>query len=92
MLVELRALAQRMTESVPADETCNEESPAAHNQEVARGLKEYCHFPHSQGFAVMLSGPWGSGKTHFIKALLDQLVPPGKAGERTSRCMYRYMG
>jgi DNA replication protein DnaC len=54
------------------------ESPAVHNRDVERALKEYCSFPHSQGFAVMLNGRWGSGKTHFINSILSDLVPPGK--------------
>jgi len=83
----MRALAHRMTESMKADETSNEESPAAHDQEVARGLKEYCQFPHPQGFAVMVSGPWGSGKTHFIKELMDDLAPRGKE-RRTHKPLY----
>ncbi len=62
------------------DQTSKDESPAAHNKEVARGLKDYCHFAHPQGFAVMLSGPWGSGKTHFIKELLNELVPTARDG------------
>ena len=62
------------TESSPRDD----ESAALHNLSVEKALKDYCHFPHSQGFAVMLNGRWGSGKTHFINRIKNDLVPPGK--------------
>ena len=39
--------------------------------EILRGLLEYSHFPHGQGFAVVLNGPWGSGKTKFIQQNLQ---------------------
>jgi hypothetical protein len=35
--------------------------------EILRGLLEYTNFPHGQGFAVVVNGPWGSGKTKFIQ-------------------------
>jgi hypothetical protein len=60
----------------------DDESPTAHNSEVERALKEYCNFPHPQGFAVMLRGRWGSGKTHFIKSILDSLVSSGKDAKK----------
>lgn len=56
----------------------HDDRPAAHNAEIALSLRDYCHYPHAQGFAVMLTGPWGSGKTHFIKAQLDELLPRQK--------------
>lgn len=49
------------------------ESPAAHNRDVANSINYYCNYPYAQGFAVMLSGQWGSGKTHFIKQLMPNL-------------------
>lgn len=67
-----------MSGSVAVDDASKKDSPDLHNRDVERALKDYCHFPHAQGFAVMLSGQWGSGKTHFIKGLLEGLVPPGK--------------
>lgn len=60
---------------MPAEEASDEDSPAVHNRDVWRGLEEYCRFPHPQGFAVMLTGQWGSGKTHFIDAFLESFVP-----------------
>lgn len=51
----------------------NEPHPNPH-EEVKQALTEYCHFPYSQGFAVMLNGAWGSGKTRFIKDCAKCLV------------------
>src|SRR4051794_14862289 len=45
-------------------------TPGSH-EEILEGLLEYSRFPHGQGFAVVLNGPWGSGKTSFIKRNLD---------------------
>jgi hypothetical protein len=64
-----------MTVNSADDPESENESVAAHNREVERALKEYCSFPHPQDFAVMLSGPWGSGKTHFIRSIASNLVP-----------------
>lgn len=44
------------------------------HEEVRQALTEYCHFPYSQGFAVMLNGAWGSGKTWFIKDCAESLA------------------
>jgi predicted AAA+ superfamily ATPase len=41
------------------------------HSEILRGLLEYTRFPHGQGFAVVLNGPWGSGKTKFIQQNLQ---------------------
>jgi|GEM_PF-443970 len=44
------------------------------HDEILEGLLEYTRFPHGQGFAVVLNGPWGSGKTRFIKDNLDHFA------------------
>lgn len=41
---------------------------------ILAGLIEYAFFPHGQGFAVVLNGPWGSGKTRFLKNNLHRFV------------------
>ena len=46
------------------------------NQHIREALREYCRFPHRQGFAVLVNGPWGSGKTYFIKSILGELAEP----------------
>jgi hypothetical protein len=71
-----------LSEAVVPDAARDEESPTAHNQDVKWGLTEYCRFPHSQGFAVMRSGRWGSGKTYFINSILNDLVQPGKDAKK----------
>lgn len=34
-------------------------------------LREYCSPERTRDFAVLLDGPWGSGKTYFIKRFLE---------------------
>ncbi len=41
-------------------------------------LNDYLAKP-SPGFAVLLSAPWGAGKTHFIRAFLDKRSQPKEA-------------
>ena len=54
---------------------CDESAIASeHNRCVTDAIKAYCQFPHSQGFALMVDGPWGSGKTHLIRSLMDDLA------------------
>lgn len=36
-------------------------------------LHEYCDPEHKRDFAVLLDGPWGAGKTYFIKDFLSQI-------------------
>jgi len=57
----------------PGDSNATE-PPSSENQHIREGLREYCQFPHAQGFAVLLNGPWGSGKTTFIKSILPELA------------------
>ncbi|MET3517019.1 hypothetical protein ABIC63_004818 [Pseudacidovorax sp. 1753] len=40
------------------------------NDHIREFLKYYCNLPKSPGYAVLLSGSWGSGKTWFIKNFL----------------------
>ncbi len=44
-------------------------SPNSHIREY---LKHYFSFQHAPGYAVLLSGPWGIGKTFLIKKLLEE--------------------
>jgi hypothetical protein len=61
-------------EASPVAEVSDNEPRSNPQDEVKRALTEYCHFPHSQGFAVMLNGAWGSGKTRFIKDCAESFV------------------
>jgi hypothetical protein len=56
----------------------DDKQPNEKRESLKEAIKEYCHFPYPQGFALMLNGRWGSGKTHFIKSILGDLVPPAK--------------
>lgn len=43
------------------------------NQSLLHFLDRYCLSDVSPGYAVMLKGPWGSGKTWFINSYQDKL-------------------
>lgn len=43
----------------------------ASTNEAARFLDYYLDASVESEYAVMLSAPWGAGKTHFIKSYLD---------------------
>ena len=43
------------------------------NQPVSDYLNRYCHKSNRCDVAVMLTGEWGSGKTHFIKRYIDSV-------------------
>ena len=48
------------------------------NESLTRFLNLYCNQKASPGYAVMLSGPWGSGKTWFIEHFQEALRNKGK--------------
>jgi hypothetical protein len=58
------------------DAASPEDAPQVHSPhaEILEGLLEYSRFPHGQGFAVLLNGLWGSGKTQFIKRNLSRFA------------------
>jgi len=41
------------------------------NEPITAFLKSYVAFGHAPRYAVLLNGVWGSGKSHLIKAFLD---------------------
>jgi len=45
------------------------------NQHVRDFLTYYSQFPQSPGYAVLLNGPWGAGKTFLIKGMIKELLP-----------------
>lgn len=49
-------------------------SPASANDQVVSAIKDYCRFKHAQGFAIMVDGKWGSGKTHLMKSIAGDLI------------------
>lgn len=42
------------------------------NKHVWEYLTYYLNLAHAAGFAVLLSGPWGVGKTYLLKAFLKE--------------------
>jgi hypothetical protein len=55
------------------------DSPNSHIDEY---LNYYVNFPHSPGFAVILNGAWGIGKTYLLKGFLENQRKLGK------KCVY----
>lgn len=58
------------------------DSVSEHNRSVAEAIKEYCRFPHHLGFAVMVDGRWGCGKTHLVRSILDDLGASKPTGRK----------
>lgn len=48
------------------------------NEQIKEYLNYYLSFDYSPGFAVMLTGEWGSGKTYFINDFLNTNVVKNK--------------
>lgn len=48
------------------------------NESLTRFLNRYCGLTAPPGYAVMLCGPWGSGKTWFIEKYQEALKAQGK--------------
>jgi hypothetical protein len=48
------------------------------NSHVHQYLSTYLSFTHPPGFAVLLSGRWGSGKTHLVKDLVAKAADDGR--------------
>ncbi|MFN6485408.1 MULTISPECIES: P-loop NTPase fold protein [unclassified Nostoc] len=52
------------------------------NSHIIEYLDYYCNLPDAPGFAVLLKGKWGSGKTWFIKRYCESLR------EKKRKCLY----
>lgn len=48
----------------------NEPAIVDKNRHVKEYLAHYVSFPHAPGYAVLLNGPWGIGKTFLVKEFL----------------------
>lgn len=48
------------------------------NQQVSEYLEEYIGLSVAPGFAVMITGPWGCGKSWFVKKALTPYVTEGQ--------------
>jgi tRNA A37 threonylcarbamoyladenosine biosynthesis protein TsaE len=51
----------------------NQTSSQSENSHVEEYLNYYCDLPHSPGFAVLLKGQWGAGKTWFVRRYCEKL-------------------
>jgi hypothetical protein len=69
-----------MAELEEGDEQSVIVSPARSNEQVVSAIRDYCRFKHAQGFAIMVDGKWGSGKTHLIKSIMGDLIVPESTG------------
>jgi hypothetical protein len=54
------------------------------NSELIAYIDRYCTSATTPGYAVLLAGPWGCGKTWFLSALQERL----KKCNPTKRCLY----
>lgn len=45
------------------------------NDDISAFLKYYCAFPRPPQFAVLITGPWGCGKSHLIKEFFVSARP-----------------
>jgi AAA+ ATPase superfamily predicted ATPase len=52
--------------------------PADNNRHIKEYLSQYIAFPHSPRFAVMLTGPWGIGKTFLVKKFIENELKKGQ--------------
>ncbi|BAS54236.1 hypothetical protein NIES2135_05140 [Leptolyngbya boryana NIES-2135] len=52
------------------------------NSHIETYLDYYCNLSHAPGFAVLLQGQWGSGKTWFINRYREKLK------ENNHKCLY----
>jgi hypothetical protein len=48
------------------------------NHRVHRALGQYLDLEHPPGFAVLLDGPWGAGKTHLIRRIIAEQAEHGR--------------
>ena len=48
------------------------------NDHIREYLKYYISFPRSPGYAVLLNGAWGIGKTFLIKKCLMSILKVNK--------------
>ncbi len=51
------------------------------NAATGKFLEMYCGFPHAPRYAVLLKGPWGAGKTYFVKKFFSAARSSGAKRE-----------
>lgn len=63
----------------PAENFARGEAQSSNsNEQIRRYLDDYLAFPHRPGFAVLLTGPWGGGKTFLVRELIERQAALGK--------------
>lgn len=58
-----------MSPSLPSPPLADRQDP---NEAIKAFLKNYVQFRHAPHYAVLLDGAWGSGKSHLVKAFLNE--------------------
>jgi GTPase SAR1 family protein len=61
------------------------------NRHIRDYLSYYLSLPHPPHYAVMITGPWGIGKTFLIKKLLRELYPDNKLTDESDSWNYIYV-
>jgi hypothetical protein len=57
------------------------------NQHVADAIRAYCEFRYPQRQALMVNGKWGSGKTHLLEEVKENLIDRRLMGD-SNRPLY----
>lgn len=52
----------------------HQELASSKNAEVVQLIKDYVLHEQAPGFAILVKGPWGSGKTWFVKNAVNELA------------------
>ena len=52
------------------------------NHHIEEYLDYYCNLSHAPGFAILIQGQWGSGKTWFINKYCEKLK------DEKHKCLY----
>ena len=60
------------------------------NDEVRKFLNHYLSLELEAGFAVMLNGAWGSGKTHFVKTFFNEREERARSENEPHPLDHRY--
>ena len=56
------------------------------NRHVKEFLSYYVNYPGKLKYAVMVNGPWGIGKTHLVRELLDEVFK--SMPDERDKCVY----
>jgi KAP family P-loop domain len=51
------------------------------NKHVVDAIRAYCEFRYPQRHALMVNGKWGSGKTHLLEEVKEELIDRRLSGD-----------